>query len=140
MDLGSELCSCFCFTPHDGANMWLTNTDYSMIHLMACFPKHLQLLCIYGLDDLVLPLCPGGEWKHGKALELFFNNPEVPSQVLELEFDAFSNDFPRWFFVLGNLEKMLSGYLLVSPGLFSLRVGRMQLINDCFCYFPGFIQ
>ncbi|WP_339878752.1 hypothetical protein [uncultured Algoriphagus sp.] len=47
----------------------------------------------------------GGEWKHGKAIELFFNNPEVPPQVLELEFDAFRMTFPDGFLFWATLRK-----------------------------------
>jgi len=51
-----------------------------------------------------------------------------------LEFDAFSDDFSRGIFVLGNLEIALSGLLSVGSGLLSLRVCRMGFIDDHFAF------
>jgi hypothetical protein len=107
--------------------------------MASCF-KHRQLLHIHGLNDPVLLLHSVGERKNGKGIQLFFNRLEVPFYILKLEFDAFSDDFSRGIFVLGNLEIALSGHLSVGSGLLSLRVCRMGFIDDRFCDFPGLSQ
>jgi len=97
-------------------------------------------LRIQRLNDPVLLLHSVGERKNGKGIQLFFNRLEVPFYILKLEFDAFSDDFSRGIFVLGNLEIALSGLLSVGSGLLSLRVCRMEFIDDRLCDFPGLGQ
>lgn len=140
MYLGSELGLRSGLPTHDGTNMRLIDTDDAIVYLMSAGCKHLELLGINGLDDPVLLLHPGGEWKQGKAIELSFNRLEVPSQVLELGFDASADDFPSWIFVLGDLEKALPGYFSIGPGLLPLWVCCMELIDDRLGDFPGLVQ
>lgn len=140
VDLGSELGLCPGFPTYDGTDVGLIYAHYPIFHLMAFGVKHLQLLGIYGLDDPILLLQPVSERENAKAVKLFFNRPEVPSQVLKLGFDAVTDDFSGWVSVLGYLQKPFSGYFSVSPGLLSLWTFRMQFINDCFCDLPGFVQ
>ncbi|WP_249037302.1 hypothetical protein [Algoriphagus antarcticus] len=78
MDLGSELGLGPGLSTDDWTYMGLIDTDYPVLHLMACCFKHRQLLPIQRLDDPVLPLHPTGEWKDGTGIQLFFNRLEVP--------------------------------------------------------------
>jgi hypothetical protein len=120
--------------------MWLINTDDAIVYLMIAGCKHLELLGIHGLDDPILLLHPRGGWKQRKTIELFFNRLEVPSQILELGFDASTDDFPSWILVLGDPEKALSGYFSIGSGLLPLWVCSMEVIDDRFCDFSGLVQ
>jgi len=79
VDLGSEFGFGSGFTTDDGSDVGLIDTDYAMRYLMACCPKHPQLLVINGLNDPVALLHVVGEWKHDKTVKLLFNRLEVSS-------------------------------------------------------------
>src|SRR5690606_11208098 len=96
-------------------HMWLMNTHDAVLYLMGSGLKHLQLLPIDGLDDPISPLHRIGQWECAESIQLFFNGLEVPSQVLKLRLDTFSNHFPRGISILGHLQISFPGILPIRP-------------------------
>lgn len=140
VDLGPKLGLCSGFSPDDGTDMGLINTDDSILDLVSSSFIHGLLLVINRLDDPILTLQPVSERKNAEAIELFFNRFEVPSQVLKLGLDALPDGFSGWILVLGYLQVAFPGYSPIGSGLLPLGIFPMQFINDCFCDLPGFVQ
>jgi hypothetical protein len=109
VDFGSELGLGSCFTPHYGTHMGLVDAHNPILYLMGTLLKHCQMLEIDRLNDPVLPPKGGIQGKDLELVQLFFNRLEVPSQVLELEFDPVSDGLFGRIFILGYFQITFSG-------------------------------
>jgi len=103
--------------------MWLFDTDdgdpFYTDEFAGCKTSWCFCWAIDSLDDPVLPLHPGGEWKQGKAIELSFNRLEVSfSRYWSWVFWCpLRMNFPEWNSVLGRpWRKPLRAYFSIGPG------------------------